>query len=166
MPATSDTLNEVGRRFLEEVAASNTTAVKEQSDFGDFLQNHSFAFFGYVLGGLIGLILSYCVIRECLYHKYGYDCCSGAIAGNITSRSRMSRSSHNQYLDDQRLAIDLQIEMAEESRQEVMAMKRKVRRRKYEKFLMPYTMVRCYLSSVADVLSMLAIGFSLTRVLS
>lgn len=109
----------MSRRYLEE-------EVEDREALSGILQDQPGLLFVYIPAGLALMLVIYFVLRDFVFHNGGYNDCP----------------VQRQTLEDERLAMEsLQLEMKEEDRQDKINLRRLERRRKYEQFLPPYTMV-------------------------
>ena len=117
--STAEAFATLSRRYLEE-------EVEDREALSGILQDQPGLLFVYIPAGLALMLVIYFVLRDYVFHNGSdYDC----------PRQR-------QTLEDERLAMEsLQLEMKEEDRQDKINLRRLERRRKYEQFLPPYTMV-------------------------
>lgn len=83
----------------------------------------------FIVAVLILIVVCYCIVREFVYRKWGIECYPRHF------------SPQQQQLEDERLAIEIQLELEELEHRELIMARRCERRRKYEQFLAPYTMV-------------------------
>ena len=114
-------------RYLQtEVAKDDATGNVFVDSFKD-----PWTLFKYIATGVFLILLFSALLREYLFYRWGIDCC------------RRGRNSplQEQQAEDRRRAMELQMELAEEMAQEGIHARRQERRRKYEQFLAPYTMV-------------------------
>lgn len=117
------------RRSLEEQAEQSS-----ENGVASWIQQNTGQFTAYVSGALLAMLITYCFLRELIFHKTGFDCCPGMKTGR-------SREQQLQMAEDARIALELQQTLEREDRRLAVEGKRKERREKYEKFLVPYTMV-------------------------
>ena len=112
-------------RYLQtEVANNDATGGIAQISFKD-----PWMVFKYVSIGLFLVFLCGALLRKYLYYRWGIDC--------FRRGTRISPGQEH-LSADQRRALEL---LEEEMAQKDMDARRQERRRKYEQFLAPYTMV-------------------------
>lgn len=128
MTSTNAIASTMLRRSLED------RMEQSENDLSSWIHNHTGQFTAYVAGALCAILIVYCFVRELVFHKWGYDCCPGMKRGR-------SREDQLQMAADARMALELQQSLQEEDRRLAVEGKRMERRQKYEKFLVPYTMV-------------------------
>jgi hypothetical protein len=112
----------------------------ETNPFSDYLKHHSGEFIGFIVGGMIALILTYCICREYINTKWGHGCCYGPQEA-ARHRATMLRELRLQTMADARVVAELQRELDNEREQQLSENRKQERREKYERFLKPYTMV-------------------------
>ena len=125
MPMIDD-LTTISLRYLQEVPKNGT----EQNAFVALWNEKPKSVLTYFATGVVLFFVFYCTLREYLHRKWGIEC---------FPRHRMT--PRQQLLEDEHVARELQIEMDEVERREVMDARRLERRLKYLTFLAPFTMV-------------------------
>ncbi len=83
----------------------------------------------YIAALVIAIIACYFILRDFLYRKWGIELYPKHV------------SPQQQRLEDERLAIEMQLEVEELEHQELIVARRIERRQKYKQFLAPFTMV-------------------------
>lgn len=107
------------------------------SSLTGFMSKNYTAFVGIVLGIVVFTIIVVCFLREYCMRKWGIEVCPGAVRRR---RDRLSREERLRMAQDEQLAVQVQQEFEGEKKRRIQH-RRDERRKKYEVFLKPYTMV-------------------------